>query len=239
VILNESQALRQRAATFHKKQASLLDRKGKLADDRGLILNGCVLMNELLPLILFCIATSFTPGPNNILILNSGLHFGIKKSLPHFIGICVGFPLMILIVALGFGAVLTEYPWIKDFFKFAGAAYMLYLSWQILNASTNIDENQKTKPMTFLQAVLFQWVNGKAWVIAVGGISLFTLSENYILNAFAVSGFFLSIGVFTVGVWLVGGALLKHILKNENQIRWFNRIMAASLAASIALLFVM
>jgi len=194
-------------------------------------------MTELLPFFLFAISTTFTPGPNNFLILNSGLNFGIKRSVPHFLGICIGFPLMMIVVALGFGAILTQYDWMHHFFKLAGSAYMLYLAWQILRSNTKTQLSQPLKPMTFLQAALFQWVNPKAWMIAVSAISIFTLTNHYLSNAIAISVLLGLTCLFTIGAWLVFGSFLKKILKNEKHIRWFNITMAVSLVASIALIF--
>src|SRR4051812_31285519 len=99
------------------------------------------LMNDLIPLLLFAVSTTFTPGPNNIMIMNSGMHFGIQKSLPHYFGICIGFPAMVLMVALGLGTIFTQYIWIKHGLKILGSIYMLYLAWQILRSTSKTNSN--------------------------------------------------------------------------------------------------
>jgi len=172
------------------------------------------------------------------MILNSGLKFGIQKSLPHYLGICLGFPLMVLIVALGFGEIFQKYLWLKHILKIIGSAYMLYLAWQILFASSNPKASHAVKPLSFLQAVMFQWANPKAWLMAIGAISVFTAVANYIYNALVISGLFLLMCLPCIGVWLVFGASLRKILKNEKHQRWFNIVMATCLVASIAMIII-
>ena len=193
-------------------------------------------MNALIPLLLFCLSTTLTPGPNNFMIMNSGLKFGVQKSLPHYLGICLGFPLMVLIVALGLGDILQKYLWLKSILKIIGSAYMLYLAWHILFALADPKTSQAAKPLNFLQAALFQWANPKAWLMAIGAISVFTIASNYIYNAFIISGLFFLMCLPCIGVWLVFGASLRKYLKNEKHQRWFNIIMAACLVASIAMI---
>ncbi len=195
-------------------------------------------MKNFLPLFLFLISSSLTPGPNNLLVLNSGLNFGIKKSLPHFLGICLGFPMMVLILALGFGAIFIKYEWIRQSLKIVGSLYMLFLAWQIFKSSSdNTNGLHAAKPFSFLQAIIFQWVNPKAWLMGVGAISLFSLSPNYFNNAITISGLFLLTIFPCVGIWLVFGAILQNVLKNKKHQRIFNTLMAISLVASILLIF--
>jgi len=194
-------------------------------------------MKELLPIILFMCANSITPGPNNLMLMNSGLNFGIKRSLPHYFGICLGFSAMALIIALGFGAIFLEYAWIKQILKILGAGYMLYLAWQIAFAALKVNANAVAKPLSFLQAVLFQWVNPKAWLMSIGAISIFSITANYLNNAIAISTLFLLIGLPCIGAWLLFGASLQKFLKQEKHRRWFNITMAICLAASVAMIF--
>jgi len=194
-------------------------------------------MNDLIPLLLFAISTILTPGPNNFMIMNSGLHFGIKRSLPHYLGICLGFPVMVLLVALGLGAIFVKYVWIKQALKIVGSIYMLYLAWQILTAHSKAKEIGPGKPLSFLQATLFQWVNPKAWLMAVGAISIFTVANNYLANAVTISGFFLLLGFPCIGTWLLFGKFLQKILKKDSHRIWFNMVMALLLVASIVMMF--
>jgi threonine/homoserine/homoserine lactone efflux protein len=193
-------------------------------------------MNEIIPLLLFAISTTFTPGPNNLMVMNSGMHFGIKQSLPHYFGICVGFPAMVLMVAVGLGAVFTEYAWIKHILKIVGSIYMLYLAWQILTSHSKASSSQTRKPLSFLQAVMFQWVNPKAWLTAIGTISIFTVTHNYFSNAFVISTIYLLMCLPCVGAWLLFGKFLQHILKKNSHRIAFNIAMALALVASIGMI---
>ncbi|MEO8402763.1 MAG: LysE family translocator [Gammaproteobacteria bacterium] len=193
-------------------------------------------MNYFIPLLLFAVSTTFTPGPNNLMIMNSGLHFGIKKSLPHYFGICFGFPAMVLIVALGLGAIFMQYSWIKQGLKILGSAYMLYLAWQILRSNNKANLAQIRKPLSFLQAVMFQWVNPKAWLMAISTISIFTLSSNYCYNAAIISIVYLLMCLPCIGAWLLFGKFLQRILTKDSHRVWFNILMALSLVASIGMI---
>ena len=195
-------------------------------------------MEELLALILFSASMMLTPGPNNILIMNSGLHFGIQKSLPHYMGICFGFALMVLLITLGLGAAMTDITWLKPVLKIVGASYMLYLAWCIYTAKVSTDGSREKKPFSFLHAALFQWINVKAWMMSIGVVSLFTISEDYLHNALIITLTYLVIGVPCIGIWLLGGAYLKRFLKEEKHYRRFNAIMASALVASIAMIFI-
>src|SRR5438309_383259 len=109
------------------------------------------LMENLIPILLFTLSTTLTPGPNNFMVMNSGLNFGVKRSVPHYLGICFGFPMMVLIVALGFGALFVKYMWIKNLLKVFGSAYMIYLAYCILRMNANVKTSQVKQPFTFIQ----------------------------------------------------------------------------------------
>ena len=119
--------------------------------------------------VLFAFVSSITPGPNNTMLLASGVNFGFRRSMPHALGISIGFMLLVICVGLGLGEVFKLFPWAYTLLRYVGAAYLLYLAWKIANAggmSDNPDEHGK--PMTFLGAAAFQWVNPKAWIMALG-----------------------------------------------------------------------
>ncbi len=194
------------------------------------------MINDLLPLFLFCISTTLTPGPNNFMIMNSGMYFGLKKSLPHYFGISFGFPAMVLLVALGLGAVFMKYSWIKQSLKIIGCLYMLYLAWQILISTYNSNLSNTKKPFNFFQAFLFQWVNPKAWLMAIGTISIFTLTQNYFNNALIISLIYLLACIPCTGAWLLFGKFLQKILTKPSHRVWFNIVMAVGLVASIGMI---
>jgi threonine/homoserine/homoserine lactone efflux protein len=191
------------------------------------------MMKDFFPFLLFAISSSLTPGPNNFMLMNSGMHFGTRRSLPHYFGICLGFAIMILIVAIGLGAVFTQYAWIKYTLKILGSAYMLYLAYQVVISHSKPENAATKKPLTFLQASLFQWVNPKAWMMGVGAIAIFVLSDNYVLNAVLISFIYFITCIFCTGAWLVLGNYLQVILKTDRHRIWFNIIMAVALVASI------
>lgn len=195
-------------------------------------------MEIYLSLILFAISTTLTPGPNNFMILNSGLNFGIRKTLPHYLGVCFGFPSMVLLVSLGLSAVFIKYTIIKSVLKIVGSIYMLYLAWLILRSHTKTNAVQTRKPVGFFQAVLFQWVNPKAWLMAIGAISIFTVSQAYLTNAIIISLIFFLACIPCIGVWLLFGHFLQYILKKDSHRLWFNIVMAVGLVASIVMMMV-
>jgi threonine/homoserine/homoserine lactone efflux protein len=193
------------------------------------------MMTALIPLFLFSISTTFTPGPNNILIMNSGMHFGIQKSLPHYLGICCGFPAMVLMVSLGLGVVFIEANWIKHSLKILGSIYMLYLAWQILLSNSKEQLNME-KPFGFFKAVLFQWINPKAWLTAISTISIFSLTPHYLTNALIISGAYFLMCIPCTGSWLLFGKWLQHLLKKDSHRAGFNILMALALVGSIGLI---
>lgn len=195
-------------------------------------------MDEILPMLLFGCASALTPGPNNFMMLNSGLNFGIKKSMPHYLGICLGFPLMVIVVAAGFGTLFLKYSWIKQVLKVVGSAYILYLAWCIASSLSKPKDETRAKPFSFLQACIFQWVNPKAWLMITCAISLFSPSENQFTDALMLSFLFFVTCLPCLGVWLVGGTFLQKILKNEKQQKIFNLLMALCLVASIWMILI-
>lgn len=198
-----------------------------------------MMLDGFVPLLLFCISSSATPGPNNIMMMSSGLTHGVRQSLGHYFGICIGFPLMVLAVGAGLSQLFILFPFLENVVKYAGIIYMLYLAWKIATSTADLNEVKKSKPLTFFQAVAFQWINPKAWIMAVGAISTFsTLFPSHLLEVLSLAIIFFVIGIPCVGAWLVFGSLLKNILKDLRTQKIFNRTMAALLVASIALLFV-
>lgn len=193
-------------------------------------------MELYIAILVFAASSTVTPGPNNIMIMTSGLNFGIKRSLPHLLGICIGFPLMVTAVGLGFGTVFDIFPLLHEIIKVLGVAYLLYLAWLVASsAPTSMEaEDNGSKPLTFLQAALFQWVNPKAWVMATGAVAAFTSqSTEMFIQVMAISLSFLAVGLPCVGSWLLFGSGLKRFLKEAKYQRIFNISMALLLVVSI------
>ncbi len=192
----------------------------------------------LIPIILFCFSTTITPGPNNIMIMSSGVNFGLWRSLPHFLGICIGFPVMVLLVGLGFGALFIHYPNLHEIIKVLGAFYLLYLAWQISRSHSNLNSKNAGKPLTFWQAAFFQWLNPKAWVMAMGAVSAYTSTQHSImLQVLVITIIFLLMCFSCVGTWLCFGKSMSYALKNERSKIYFNYFIAGLLVISVVLVF--
>lgn len=196
-------------------------------------------MSFYLPLILFCTSSTITPGPNNLMLLLSSINFGIKETLPHYLGVCLGFPLMVFIIGLGLESVFVNHPELHLFIKYIGAAYMLWLAYQIITSSTSKDKNSESKPLNFTQAMLFQWVNPKAWVMAIGTISTYTTVSNnmsLLFQIIIIAIIYVFISFICTGFWLFGGASVKKILANQAYMRVFNLVLGLLLVLSIVLM---
>ncbi len=188
----------------------------------------------LLAFALFAFVTSVTPGPNNMMLLASGVNFGFNRTVPHILGISCGFFSLVLAVGLGLGAAFKAYPLLYTILRYAGAMYLLYLAWKIATSGPASDASgQEGKPQTFMQAALFQWVNPKAWVMAVGAISTYTPLQGYFTNVFIISAVFALINAPSVCVWAGFGSLLRNALRDPFWLRVFNGVMAALLVVSL------
>lgn len=191
-------------------------------------------MDYLISVALFAISSSVTPGPNNIMVMTSGLNFGIRRSMPLLIGICVGFTAMLLLVGLGFGQLFTLFPQLSLIIKVIGTAYLLYLAWLIARSSNVGETNQQVKPIGFIKGALFQWVNAKAWVVSVGAISAFTtMGENFFSQNMTIATTFFIISFPCVGIWLMFGSMLRQFLDNTAYLRRFNITMSLLLVGSV------
>lgn len=191
-------------------------------------------MDIYFAIIIFAMSTTVTPGPNNIMIMTSGLNYGIKSSIPHLLGICFGFPAMVIMVGLGFSVVFEMYPIFHEAIKILGVIYLLYLAWLIASSSPNSLEVEKSKPLSFTQAALFQWVNPKAWVMATGAVSAYTsISSDIFLQVLFIALAFFIVAFPCVGIWLFFGAALKKYLKSPKHQKIFNLFMALLLIASV------
>jgi threonine/homoserine/homoserine lactone efflux protein len=168
------------------------------------------------------------------MILASGLNFGIPKSIPHWLGICTGVPLMLMVLGLGLERVFLWWPPSFIILKISGGLYLLYLALKIARTNVNNNESSHAAPFTYLQGALFQWINPKAWVMCLSAIPAFTLPEKPLLPQIVIIAVtFLCIGLFSVGSWLFAGSKLKAALQNELHHRIFNISMGTLLVLSI------
>lgn len=189
---------------------------------------------SLLGLITFALVSSITPGPNNIMLLASGVNFGFRPTIPHLLGISFGFFILALASGLGVGAILQQFPALHSALKIISAAYLAYLALKIARDRT-VSQNGDTdkKPMSFLQAALFQWVNPKAWMIAISVMIIFGDSNASLGNISWIALIFSLVGLPCIAIWAVFGVLLKQILSQPVYLKWFNISMGALLIASI------
>ncbi|AUG01091.1 MULTISPECIES: LysE family translocator [Pseudomonas] len=188
----------------------------------------------LLAFALFAFVTSVTPGPNNAMLLASGVNFGFRRTVPHILGISSGFLVLVLAVGLGLGAVFEAYPVLYKVLRYVGAAYLLYLAWNIARSGPVSQEvDGKGRPLGFWGAAAFQWVNPKAWVMALGAISTYTPLQGYFFNVVVIASLFALINAPSVGVWAGFGSVLRNVLRDPRWLRLFNYGMALLLVISL------
>lgn len=191
-------------------------------------------MDYLFAVALFAVSSSVTPGPNNIMVMTSGLNFGVKKSLPLLMGICVGFTVMLLLVGLGFSQLFDIFPNLHFIIKCVGVLYLLYLAYLIARSAGEVQSDEQSKPFSFMKGALFQWVNGKAWVVATGALAAFTtVGVNFVSQNVMIALTFFVVSFPCVGVWLVSGTLLKNVLNSPRSRAIFNVVMSGLLVLSV------
>ncbi len=189
----------------------------------------------LLALSVFAFVSSITPGPNNMMMLASGVHFGVRRSLAHWLGISLGFGFMILLVGMGLQAVLAAYPVILDVLRYLGAAYLLWLAYKLATAKpTSLDTDKPRQPMGFWAACAFQWVNPKAWVMAVTSLSTYLPPQPSLWQVALLTAVFTAINLPCVAVWCGFGTAMRSLLQSPRRMRLFNWGMAVALVASLA-----
>jgi threonine/homoserine/homoserine lactone efflux protein len=187
----------------------------------------------LLPLIAFAVSATITPGPNNIMLTASGVNFGFRRSGPHMLGVSLGFPAMVALVGLGLGGVFEAEPRIHVVLKYVGIAYLLWLAWKVATADRTTDSRTPARPFSFLQAAGFQWVNPKAWIMAVGATATYTTVQGDVFReVLLIAVVFGAVAIPSVVIWTPSGSGIRRFLKSERSRTLFNWSMAALLIAS-------
>ncbi len=190
--------------------------------------------DAFLALLVYALVTSITPGPNNFMLLASGVNFGFVRTIPHMLGIGMGFLSLLLGVGFGLGAVLTAFPALHTLLKIAGGAYLVYLAWRIaMSRSMGKDGDTKARPMTFLEAAAFQWVNPKAWVMALTAMAVYTNPESPFLSVLLISFAFALVNLPSISSWAGFGMALRGFLSDPTRLKWFNICMGLLLAATL------
>lgn len=187
-----------------------------------------------LALLGFAFVSSITPGPNNFMLMASGVNFGFRRTIPHMFGIAGGFASLLLAVGFGVGALIHAYPALEMAMKIASAAYLAYLAWKIALSRGLGDKGQgASEPMTFLQAAAFQWVNPKAWAMALVAMGAYVSASAPVLSVLIVALAFVLVNFPSVSVWTLFGMGLRRFLSDEKRLRLFNLAMGLLLLATI------
>ena len=188
----------------------------------------------LLALLGFAFSTSFTPGPNNIMVTASGVNFGFTRTIPHMLGVTIGFLALLVACGAGLGLAFAALPALQFALKIAGAVYMLWLAWKVAMAQpAGEGADGLARPFTFLQATAFQWVNPKAVVVALSAIAIYVRPGHEIQDFLVMFSVFAVSTVLSIATWTGFGVALRQILRNPTHARVFNVIMALLLVASI------
>ncbi len=182
---------------------------------------------------LYALVSSITPGPNNVMLTASGLSFGFRRSLPHLLGVTLGWMVLLVLCGLGLATLLVQWPPLHTGLKIAAALYLLYLAWRIARAGS-IDAGQAGgRPLSFLEAAAFQWVNPKAWVMTLGVIA-YTPEHSFLANLLLAALICGLVNLPCVSLWTAFGCALRRLLHRPRAIRGFNLAMALLLVASLA-----
>src|SRR6187200_2397521 len=188
----------------------------------------------LIAFIMFATVMFFTPGPNNIMLLSSGLTYGFRRTLPHVVGITIGFAFMVGAVGLGLGTIFITYPVLQTILKYAGVAYLVYLAIHIaMSEPATPDQDNARGPMTFWGAAMFQWINVKGWVMVIGTITAYAGIASFPWNIVIQVMLSLLLGALSCSAWAMFGSALRPILTSPRAVRAFNIVMALLLLASL------
>jgi threonine/homoserine/homoserine lactone efflux protein len=192
-----------------------------------------LLLDALPAAALFAMVTSITPGPNNTMLLASGVNFGLKRTVPHMLGISAGVAILMLAVGLGLAQAFERLPWLYTVLETASVVYLLYLAWKIGTSSTVQLREGERRPMRFHEAFAFQWINPKAWMMVLTAATTIHLHASLSLNAALMALVFVVIGLPCISAWAAFGMSLRRFLSNPRVLRAFNITMALLLVLSL------
>ena len=194
--------------------------------------------NQFLPLVLFGIATAFTPGPNNIMSSYSGFNFGFKKTIPLMLGVTFGWTTMLTLMSSGLIIIFQKYIFLQNAIKILGTIFLIYLAYKIAFRSVNSSENIK-KPVTFFDTFLFQFINPKGVIVAMIAVSTFIdVQNNYLRDALIVIITYFFMAVFSVSLWCLLGKYLRNFATSETFIKKFNYTMSFLLIVCVIMFYV-
>ncbi len=192
----------------------------------------------LLAFAAYAFVTSITPGPNNTMLLASGVNHGFARTIPHILGVSLGFAVMLMAIGLGLGEVFHAYPALHAVLRWAGAAYLVWLAWKIAQSGGPAESKEhKAKPFSFLQAAGFQWINPKCWIMAIGALTTYLPSRGGLFELGVITALYALINAPSVGAWAAFGVALRRWLTDPRTTRIFNYLMAVLLVGSLYPLF--
>ena len=189
-------------------------------------------LDTFLALLAFAFVTSVTPGPNNLMLIASGANFGFRRSIPHMVGISLGHMAMTLIVGLGLVGVMIAVPQTQTALKIVSVIYMLWLAWKLAHASAPAEQGGLARPLTFVQAAAFQWVNPKAWAMSLGAVAAYA-PDRHLATVAIVAAVFAAVNLPSVSLWAWAGGMLRRWLTNPARLQVFNWTMAGLLVLSL------
>ncbi len=188
----------------------------------------------LLALVAFCFVGVITPGPNNLMLMASGANFGFRRTVPHMFGVGLGMPVLVTLVGIGVIRVFEAFPIVQTVLTVLSVAYLLFLAWKIANAAppARAAEEQTGKPLTFLQAAAFQWVNPKAWFMALSAITLYAGGREPSAILW-VAGAYCAVSTISTTSWTALGQQMRRLLSTPVRLRIFNWTMAVLLVGTL------
>ena len=193
-------------------------------------------MVDPLPFATYSCVMWITPGPNNVMLTASGANFGLRRTLPHMLGICAGCALQLLAVCAGLGALFARWPQLQDALRWLGAAYLVYLGWRLLRPA-GADARHTPRPLTLLEATAFQFLNPKAWVMTVTAATLFLPRELGLIGSGAyMAGIMAGIGLPCMMAWALFGTSLHSVIGAPRARMVFNVAMTLALVTTAFLM---
>jgi len=190
-------------------------------------------LTHLLALSSFALISSATPGPNNIMLMTSGANIGFYRTIPHMLGIILGFILMLLLVGLGLMQLFTALPLLQTGLQWVCFVYLFYLAYKIATSSTVTNDQQGYQAMSFLAAANFQWVNPKAWSMALSAITIYSVGLDNLYATVLIATIFAITYLPSACLWIFAGQKLQKILSDPINLKRFNYAMAALLVISM------
>lgn len=189
----------------------------------------------LLPFLVFAFAASATPGPNNIMAMSTAATHGLRAAVPVVGGVALGFGFMVLVVGTGLAGALASHPALHVAMRWAGAAWMLLLAWKIARSDApSLAQPGAEAPIGFWSACALQWINPKAWTIALATAATYTVADDHLFGQVAVlAGLFTLVSVPSVGAWALLGRGAGSFLTSRRRMQAFNWMMGGLLAASV------